>query len=152
MSYFIYIYTSEKTGTSFRYFYCASIWKSWMVFFFYEILTLVKSKYICLLFQVITNQTNHNYLFQWNQKHHCWYSSEEASIRSLPFKQFFFSTSIAPSVLNSLQIKLIIGHYCTQKNKLYGTQIKSFFRMLTGNGDQRATKMFRRWRLYNVLT
>jgi len=39
-------------------------------FFFYEILILIKTKNIngCC-FQVITNQTNHDYLFQWHQQY-----------------------------------------------------------------------------------
>jgi len=36
-------------------------------YFFYEILTLIK-KINVYCFQVITNLTNHNYLFQWNQQ------------------------------------------------------------------------------------
>jgi len=40
------------------------------VFFFYEILILIKTKNINVrCFQIITNQTNHNYPFQQHQQY-----------------------------------------------------------------------------------
>ena len=43
---------------SFRFFYCANVWKLWTVFFFYEILVLIKSKNIkCLLLFLMTRTT-----------------------------------------------------------------------------------------------
>jgi len=65
---FYLILTNEKKGTHvhvFSLFFIMLIFKNYEWCFFYEILILIKSKNINVLcFQIITNQTNYDLVFQ----------------------------------------------------------------------------------------